>query len=1363
MIPILMRNMKNQRSIRFTHLVVYYCRMCYFYDKVSRKQNYEDIMIKKNLSMALLAFCMSTAAMGQADEKKCIFISTSHLDTQWNWTARTTIEEYILNTMTQNVALLEKYPDFRFNFEAAIHYMWMKEYYPDQYEKVKKYIADGRWHVSGGSINASDVMVPSAESIIRNFLYGQSYYKKEFGHKGGTDIMLPDCFGFPYSLPTLGKHCGVTGFHTQKLSWGSAYDYNSLPPFGIWRGVDGSEVYAIFKGEAYDAHKQYNKDMSKDEEMNRLTDENYQKYGLASVFRYVGPMGDRGGGLKDTESEEGERTPYWLQQSINSDGPVKVGLWTPDAIFQYLDENKNEKYAVWDNELPMRTHGVGCYTSQAIMKYWNRRNELLADAAEKAAVAATWMGGADYPSETLTESWIRLLWHHFHDDLTGTSIPGAYTISYNDEVLVNQTLANTLTGSVGAMVRQMDTQVEGIPLVVYNPLSLQRTDIVEASVSAASEPSGIRVLNGEGKEVLSQITGYDASTGKLSFIFKATVASLGYATYEVRLNETSELSSSLAVTESTLENDRYLVTLNTRTGDVRQIKDKKLDKLLLRTPIQMLLLDDRSETFPSWEISYSTLKNAPSYVNENVKVTIEENGPLRVSLKVFRTKGESEFVQYIRLTDSEVNDRVDFVNEVNWQSRGKLLKVAFPVQCTNSKATYDLSIGAIERGNSNSDLYEVAGHQWADLTTEDGEYGVSILNDCKYGWDKPNNNTLRLTLIHTPSVGGNYSYQKDQDLGLNKFAYSFYCHEGKWDERTQWEASRLNQPLWAFQAPKSAGSLGKSFGFVSLNTEKVAIKALKKAEDSDEIIVRVYELTGDAQDNVELTFPGTILSAREVNGIEEEVGAASFSNNKLTFSIGKFQPKTFALKLAAQESGVTPPSSCVVDMNYNQDVMSYDSGRNDMSTGVDYAYPAELLSDKLVAGGIEFKIGNRAAKQRNAYLCRSTKNSIALPTMQNAKKVYVLAASNNKAGTTANFTVGGKSYSYFVPYWGATIGSWETEYNLGGSFCKENVAFTATHRHTTAGKNDLYGFMHMYMYAIPVDGDATELLIDTNRNLYIFAVTLSDNENDDVTPASEVTSLPTYTDLSPDGGCGEKLIPQTVQASHQNGSNEGPAKAVDDDLSTKWCVTNNSTPWLELSFAKTVKICHWFVMNAGSESTNYITSAFRLQRYEDGNWIDVDKVEGNTINKVHRSVTPFETDRVRLQIDKGEQNGTTTRILEFAVYGSEVGGVGIENTASLSTDFHIEGNYPNPFSRQTTIQCVVPEGVSELVLNVYDCVGKAIDKRVYPVSKAGLQEFIWDSHEVSEGIYLYTISAMKDGKAISTDTKKMIISKFVAE
>lgn len=1321
-------------------------------------------MNKRNLSVSLLALCISATAFGQADEKKCIFISTSHLDTQWNWAAQTTIEQYIPNTMTQNFTLFEKYPDFNFNFEGAIHYMWMKEYYPTEYEKVKKYIDDGRWHISGGSINANDVMVPSAESIIRNFLYGQSFYKKELGIKGGSDIMLPDCFGFPYSLPTLGKHCGVTGFHTQKLSWGSAYDYNSLPPFGIWKGVDGSEVYAIFKGEAYDAHEQYNKDMSKDEEINRIAEENYRNYGLASVFRYVGPRGDRGGGLQDNDNVKGENTPFWLQQSMHSDGPVKVGLWSPDAIFRHLDENRNDKYVVWENELPMRTHGTGCYTSQTIMKYWNRKNELLADATEKASVAAAWAGGAAYPSDVLTESWIRLLWHHFHDDLTGTSIPSAYTLSYNDEVLINQTLAKTLTGSVGALVRQMNTQVEGIPLVVYNPLSLERTDVVEATITTPAKPTEICVLDGTGKKVLSQVTGYDVATGKLSFIFQATVASLGYAIFEVRLNEASGLSSSLKVTENTLENDRYLITLNPRTGDVRQIRDKKLDKNLLRGSIQMLMLEDRSESFPAWEIMYETLKKKPSYVDENVEVSIAENGPLRISLKVSRTKNGSEFVQYIRLTDSGISDRIDFVNEVNWQSRGQLLKVAFPLQCSNPKATYDLSIGAIERGNNTENLYEVAGHQWADMTSVSGEYGVSILNDCKYGWDKPNDGTLRLTLIHTPAVAGNYSYQKDQDLGLNTFTYSFYSHAGKWDERTQWEASRLNQPMQAFQAPKYKGPLGENFSFASLNTNKVAVKALKKAEESDEIIVRVYELTGKNQENVELSFPAAIVSAREVNGIEEEIGSVSYAGSKLSFNIGKFQPKSFAIKLASQETTITMPASHMVDLNYNRDVMSYDLAKNDMSTGIDYAFPAELLSDKLISDGIEFKIGSRESRRRNAFLCRESKISINLPATQNVKKMYILAASSQPEGTNAEFTVDGRSYTFHVPYWAETVGTWETEYNKGSSFCKENIAFTATHRHTRNGKNDLYGFMHMYKYAIPISENVSDFVIATNPDLYIFAITLSDNENDDVVPASNLTSLPEFTDLSPEGGCGEKLIPVTVKASHQNGVHEGANKATDDDLATKWCVTNNATPYLELAFAKTVEICSWFVMNAGIESSDFITSAFRLQRYDNGSWIDVDKVEKNTVNKVRRPVVPFTTNRLRLQIDKGEQKGNTTRILEFAVYGREMDDVGIQKAESEVEDIRIVGNYPNPFSSQTTIQCLIPEGVSNVTLYVYDCLGKSVDRRVYPVSKGGLQEIVWDNHGLEKGIYLYTVSAnKKNGKTRLSDTKKMIIKNSIIE
>ncbi|WP_455070399.1 glycoside hydrolase family 38 N-terminal domain-containing protein, partial [Prevotella sp.] len=331
-----------------------------------------------------LALAMPNPTSGQADQKTLFFISNSHLDTQWNWDVKTTINEYVRNTMEQNFTRLDKYPNLKFNFEGAIRYMWMKEYYPEQYAKLKTYVQNGRWHISGCAVDANDVMVSSAESIMRNWLYANQFFKKEFGVRGGYDVMLPDCFGFSYALPSLAKHCGFKGFHTAKLAWGSA-EYDQLPPFGIWQGVDGSQIYAVYKPGAYDNHEQYNKNMANDSEMAAITANNYNKYGVAAEIRYVGPRSDRGGALQDNASSSGENTPYWLNLSAQTNGAVKVRIATPDEIFDYLDKNKNQKYHVKDGELPMRTHGVGSYTSRTMLKLWNRRNELLADATEKSA------------------------------------------------------------------------------------------------------------------------------------------------------------------------------------------------------------------------------------------------------------------------------------------------------------------------------------------------------------------------------------------------------------------------------------------------------------------------------------------------------------------------------------------------------------------------------------------------------------------------------------------------------------------------------------------------------------------------------------------------------------------------------------------------------------------------------------------------------------------------------------------------------------------------------------------------------------------------------------------------------------------
>ena len=508
----------------------------------------------QRIRILLLAAASGTPFLqGTAQDMKptLFLISDTHLDTQWNWNVKTTINDYIYKTMTENMALMDKYPSFLLNYEGAIKYMWMKEYYPAEFERLKSYVASGQWHVSGLSVDANDVMISSAESILRNMLYANHFYMKEFGVRGGYDIMLPDCFGFSYALPSLARHAGIKGIHTAKLAWGAAA-YNSLAPFGIWQGVDGSQIYGIYKPGAYDSHEEFNKDMTTDASTLSKAKANASAYGVPAVFRYVGPRSDRGGGLKDNAGSTGENTPYWLNFSAQKeDGDLRVVLATPDECFHYLDSLRNNKYQVWNDELPMRSHGVGSYTSWGMLKRWNRKTELLADAAEKASSLSYWLGTKDYPSDQLRDAWVKMLWQQHHDGITGTSILSANDISCNEYYLANKAFGLELRAAVGAIASQMDTQTEGIPMVVYNPLSQERTDIVEADVDCTEEPEGLRVMGPDGREVLSQILSYDSQGKRLRFLFAATVPSLGCAVYDVRLGEPSQLTSDLTADTST--------------------------------------------------------------------------------------------------------------------------------------------------------------------------------------------------------------------------------------------------------------------------------------------------------------------------------------------------------------------------------------------------------------------------------------------------------------------------------------------------------------------------------------------------------------------------------------------------------------------------------------------------------------------------------------------------------------------------------------------------------------------------------------------------------------------------------------------
>ena len=1195
-------------------------------------------MKKKTIALALLLFG-AMLMKGFSQEKDLYMVADAHFDTQWNWTVQTSIADYLKRTFENNFALIDKYPDYKFNFEGAIKYMWLKEYYPDVFNKLKGYVANGRWHLSGSSLDANDVITPSPESVFRNILLGQTFYKREFGIKS-TDIFLPDCFGFGYSLPTIATHCGLIGFSTQKLIWGAP-----IIPFkiGVWQGVDGSKIMAVANAEEYGYNITNN--LTNDQHCIDLVNETGSKSGHYVGYKYFG-TGDTGGSPSDASVS-------MLESSIASNGTLKVKCMTSDYLFNQYKSNYND-FQQYNGELLMTSHGNGCYTSQTMMKRWNRKNELLGDAAERSSVIASWLGGQNYPAAELNDIWTKVIWHQFHDDLTGTSIPQAYNFSWNDEVICQNKFSNVLQNAVGAGARALNTQTTGTPVVVYNPLSIDRDDIVEATLKMST--NYVKVFNKSGVEIPSQVTSNNSNG--ITFIFVASVKSLSYEVFDVQAaSSASAGSNELKVSTGSLENAAYNVTINSN-GDVSSIVDKQNgNRQLLNSPVRLAMFDDQSNDWPAWEIKEGTLTASPqNYVDQNVSVTVVENGPVRVSLKITRDKKGSNFTQYVRLTTQK--RRVDFDNEVDWNSMATFLKAVFPLNVSNPSATYDLGLGVIKRGNNYSKLYEVPAQQWADITNTDNSYGVSILNDCKYGWDKPSDNTLRMSLIRSPGSVDRFHYQVYQDLGNNKFSFSIFAHNNTCLEASStWEAARLNQPLLAFETTKHDGNLGKNFSFVGISSNQVALKECKKAENSSNYVLRFYETKGTNASNVKITFPADITSAKELNGIEEEIGGATYSGNTLTISMGAFQPKTFSVTMAAPTTTLVTPTSSPLGLSYTDDVITSDADRtNGSMDGDKNSYSAELLPDNIVSDGISFSINRQSGN--NVIRCKG--NSITLP--DGYKKVYILAASSNKAGSQATFMVNNTPSNFNIPYFSQFVGAVTRRANVdngtftsAGYFKKENIAWAGDHMHNGTKNIDVpYIYTYLFKYCIELPAGTKTLTLPTNDSIAVFAITMANNANDDTKPAIELRDIPKQdkSPVTPVSNCGVLLSQgKTATASGQTGTAEGAPMAVDGNPATKWCQNVAGPKWLQVDLGENKVICGWKVFHAGSESLGSITGCFRLQYLNGTTWVSADVVLGNTDNITDRAVNQFVARYVRLYIDN---TGTddASRILEFQVFGT---------------------------------------------------------------------------------------------------------------
>jgi len=1146
----------------------------------------------------------------------------AHLDTQWRWEFPQTISEYLLKTMRVNFDYIEKYPHYVFNWSGANRYRLMKEYFPSDYAKVKKYVATGNWYPAGSSVEEGDVNLPNAEAIIRQVLYGNTYFRREFG-KASAEYMLPDCFGFPASLPSILAHAGVKGFSTQKLSsgWqpapkvggpGSPEETPEGIPFnvGVWEGPDGKTIIAALNPESYTST--IRTDLSKappppsadaqggrggrgprEEDWPKRIDIDGKLTGVYADYHYIG-TGDIGGAVDEesvklleamvTKSEavippagfgrggrgrggqEAQTPPPAPNPPVKmGDGPVHVVSAAADQMFLDITPEMTSRMPRYKGDLELINHSAGSLTSEAYHKRWNRKNEILADAAEKASIAAEWLGGRPYPQERLNDAWTLVMAGHFHDSAAGTATPRSYEFIQNDDVIALNQFAGVLTSATQAVAAGLNTQARGTAVVVYNSLNIGREDVVEAAVSLPAGTRAVRVTGPDGQDVPAQLS----SDGKALFVAK--VPSAGYAVFDVQ-PASAPPASSLKVTVSSLENARYRVQID-GNGDVSSIFDKTLNRELLSAPVRLAISEDSPRQWPAWNMDFDQEQAAPrSYVGGAAQVRIVENGPARVAVEVSRQGEGSRFVQTVRLSAGDAGNRVEFADAIDWKTLSGNLKAVFPLAASNRMATYNWDIGTVQRPNAEERQFEVASHQWIDLADQGGAFGTTLLTDVKNGSDKRDDHTLRLTLIRTPGFPGGrrggYSDQLNQDWGHHQVLYGIAGHAADWRQaQTDWQGYRLNAPLMAFETQKHAGALGKTFSLVTVNNPRIRILALKKAELSSEIILRMVEMDGKPVPDARVKFAGPVTAAREVNGQELPVGPATVAGGALSTTFGAYQPRTFALKLGAAPAKVAAVASRPVTLNYDLAAASNDDTKS--AGGFDSkgnALPAELLPAKLDFHGVGFKLAPAGTGKPDAVVAKG--QTINLPSGR-FNRVYVLAASAD-GDQKATFRAGDRATELTIEDWGGFIGQWDTrvwkpepdKIEVGGrggrggqggaaaapreielrhdwavsanhatwdlqnrgsqnwsptypddylgmraGFIKPaEVAWFASHHHTPDGINQPYQYAYLFAYAIDLPANAHTLTLPANDKIRILAISVAE-ENPAVKPAQPLYDM----------------------------------------------------------------------------------------------------------------------------------------------------------------------------------------------------------------------------------------------------------------
>jgi len=793
----------------------------------------------------------------------------SHIDMAWLWRLAHSREKAV-RTFSTVLHLMRKYPEYRFMHSSPQLYKYLKEDYPDVYEQVKERIAEGRWEVTGGMWVEADTNLTSGESLVRQFLLGRRFVREEFGVEMNT-LWLPDVFGYSGALPQIIRKSGARYFLTTKISWSqfNRFPYDTFQ----WRGIDGTEVLTHFvtTPENNTWYYTYNGRLEPSE-VKGIWD-NYQQKGINDELLLLFGWGDGGGGPTKEMLESARALK-------NLPGIPEVKMGKAEPYFERLEQRiSGEDVPVWDGELYLEFHR-GTYTSQAYNKRANRKSELLFHDSEwMNALAGVLLEIDDYPANELRKGWELILVNQFHDVLPGSSIRQVYEDCHKDYAEIARIGKRALSQAQNNVLSQIETSQESV--VAFNSLSWARSGLVELPWSQSLEQAGCAQVTGSGgeKRVLLSID---------------RVPSMGYRAYPLAAQAATPgktVQPGLAVSPQVMENAFYRIELN-RQGQITSLWDKRSSRQALsngKAGNVFQAFEDKPMNFDAWDIDIFYQEKMREIV-DLVEAVVEESGPLRGTLRLSWRFGDSTITQ--KMCIYQHSPRIDFKTEVDWREQQVLLKAAFPVNVRATRATYDIQFGSLERPthwNTSWDYarFEAVGHKWVDLS--EGNYGVSLLNDCKYGHDVKDN-VMRLTLIKSaiaPDAGA--------DKCQHTFTYSLLPHTGDWRSGgVVQEAYDLNCPLLAATLPAAQkGSLPGEFSFARTDADHVIIETVKKAEEGEAWIVRVYEYKQCRSSAVHLQFGRPIRQAAECNLVEEEDQPAAFDEDTIIFGINPFEIKTF--------------------------------------------------------------------------------------------------------------------------------------------------------------------------------------------------------------------------------------------------------------------------------------------------------------------------------------------------------------------------------------------------------------------------------------------------------------------------------------